>query len=146
MSKPILKPVPDDYVKKRKRQDTQNLCIICEKPCEEDRSSYPEDLWHELKNLALKWKDLDRFGTVYDNVNWNAGSSGLFFHKMCKAHMANSRALMQAQKRNSNADEQENYVDDGNNKVCQSSSAGNSINSYFIKLYFIFHQYSYAYS
>ena len=54
MSKPILKPVPDDYVKKRKRQDTQNLCIICEKPCEEDRSSYPEDLWHELKNLALK--------------------------------------------------------------------------------------------
>ena len=60
--------------------------------------------------------------------------------------MANSRALMQAQKRNSNADEQENYVDDGNNKVCQSSSAGNSINSYFIKLYFIFHQYSYAYS
>ena len=46
-----------------------NKCILCNEQCSENRSGFTADQWDSLKNTALKWKGLDKFGSVYDDVN-----------------------------------------------------------------------------
>ena len=77
-----------------------NTCILCNELCSENRSGFPADQWNSLKNTALKWKGLDKFGSVYDDVNWDNGSDGLFFHKVpCQLDFKSSRKLDQAKNR-----------------------------------------------
>ena len=64
---------------KRKRDDNEgpiNVCILCDRRCTEDRSKYDLEKWEELRNVAEKWRGLDTFGDVFDNVNWTQGPSG----------------------------------------------------------------------
>ena len=59
---------------KRKREvieEASNTCILCEKTCSENRSKYPLEKWKNLKDIAEKWKGLDMFSEVFDNVNFD---------------------------------------------------------------------------
>ena len=70
MSKPLI------VAKKRKREDEtgeQERCIICKLHCDEEHAKYSPTLWSEFKDLALKWKGLDRFHDVHDTVDWASG-------------------------------------------------------------------------
>ena len=40
-------------------------------------------IWAELQELAVKWKDLDKFGNAY-YVDWASGSNDKLWHKNCK--------------------------------------------------------------
>ena len=86
---------------KRKHSDSGviNLCIFCEKPCSEDRSDYPSSSWENIKDTALLWKGLDKYGDVYDKVCWANGPSGNYFHDSCRIALRNNRKLNQAKKR-----------------------------------------------
>ena len=95
MSQPIIKPKVKPAGTKRRKE----LCIICGDECDENRGDYSPDLWMELRDIALKWKDLDRHGQLYDTVPWNDGPNGVFFHKVCKMELASDRKLNQAKLR-----------------------------------------------
>ena len=47
---------------------------------------------------------MNRFSDVYENVNWDAGPNGIYFHKLCKTGMQNKRKIEQAKKRVEKAD------------------------------------------
>ena len=79
--------------KKRKKNDFEQLCIICNCACEEDKSNLPDHAWITLRDQLEQWRGLDRFGTVYDNISWDDGPEGLYFHKLCKAQVANTRLV-----------------------------------------------------
>ena len=50
-------------------------CIICGKYCEETRHILHDDDWKIFQETAIKWKGLDRFGELYDSVQWESGQS-----------------------------------------------------------------------
>jgi len=83
---------------KRKREPDEH-CILCGLPCDEDRSNTTPEAWANLRSLALQWHGLDRFGTVYETVNWDGGSKNVFFHQVskitlfskCHVHLAKTR-------------------------------------------------------
>lgn len=45
------------------------------------------------KTLAQQWHHLDRFGTVYDTVNWDAGPQNVFLYKICKITFCSKRHM-----------------------------------------------------
>lgn len=55
--------------------------------------------WENLKQKALLWSGLDTFGDVYTTVNWENGHNGQCVHKACSLHLATTRKLEQAKKR-----------------------------------------------
>ena len=117
MSKPLLKPVSD--LKKRKRNESSdNICILCNLQCNEERSSYPLNSWNDLKRLAHEWKKLDTFGEVFDSVSWDDGPSGKYFHKVCRMEIAGERKLQQAKSR---------YEKNTNKQQIQTSCANESV-------------------
>ena len=80
MSTPILSPAPPSRGKKRKlEEDVTDPCMFCKQECSEDKN----DSWNKLRAVALEWKGLDKYGKC-ESVNWDNGSSGSFFHKLCK--------------------------------------------------------------
>ena len=88
---------------KRKRaenEETINACILCNERCSENRSNYDLEKWEDLRKTAEKWKGLDTFGDVFDNVNWSRGPSGIYFHKLCRLRLNDDRRLKQAIGRN----------------------------------------------
>ncbi len=93
MSEPLIRALPPMT---RGLKRTKELCIICDLECDEDRSSYPIDLWNTLKESAKGWRGLDRHGDMYDNVAWDNGPTGIFFHKKCKMQLCSTRKLQQA--------------------------------------------------
>ena len=117
MSKPLLKPVSD--LKKRKRNESSdNICILCNLQCNEERSSYPLNSWNDLKRLAHEWKKLDTFGEVFDSVSWDDGPSGKYFQKVCRMEIAGERKLQQAKSR---------YEKSTNKQQIQTSCANESV-------------------
>ena len=66
---------------KRKREPDEH-CILCGLPCDEDRSNTTPEALANLKSLALQWHGLDRFGTVYETVNWDVEPKYVFFHQV----------------------------------------------------------------
>lgn len=47
----------------------------------------------------MKFSGLDRFGTVFDQINWDAGPVGVFFHMSCVKSMQTKKTLEKALKR-----------------------------------------------
>ena len=92
-SAPLLKPIPN---RKRKRDEVQGICILCNEECDEDKSNLSAEAWERMKDKAKDWKDLPKFGNVYDTINWEAGPNGVFFHKRCRTALASQRGLQQA--------------------------------------------------
>ncbi len=98
MSTPILSPPPT----KRKKEENFGTCILCNRECQDhndDKSNLSVEAWQRLKEKAKEWKGLDKFGTVYDSVNWDAGSNNVFFHSSCRTAMACKKRKAAALKR-----------------------------------------------
>lgn len=74
-------------------------CIICDQECDENKSNISEEVWENLKIHAQNWCGLDKFGTLYENVSWENGPSGVYFHKTCRTDVSNKRKLEQALRR-----------------------------------------------
>ena len=83
---------------KRKHSDSEKLCLLCDEPCTEDKSKFPSDSWSHMKDKAFLWKGLDTFGDIYDKVDWNKGTIGIYFHKVCHLKLKSERKLEQAKK------------------------------------------------
>ena len=80
MSTPLLSSAPPSRGRKRKlEEDVTDPFIFCKKECNEDKSDYPTDSWNKLKAVELEWKGLDKYGNVFESVNWDNGPSGSFF-------------------------------------------------------------------
>ena len=58
------------------------VCIICQKNCYEDKSTTTAESWGTLLNHAKNWVGLAKFGTVYDEAQWENGPQVVCFHKL----------------------------------------------------------------
>ena len=72
MSKTLLKSTPESSESKgeKRKSDTIDLdtCILCKKPCNENKSDFPAASWDKLKSFALEWRGLDRYGDIFETV------------------------------------------------------------------------------
>ena len=89
-----------------------NICILCKKECSEKQKLISEKDWLYLKNVAEKWKPLDKYNDVYDSVNWECCSTGQFWHSNCKREICGQRKLEQAITRKRKRDESDNMSQD----------------------------------
>lgn len=79
-------------------------CLLqCGNPVDQDDSLDGVSIgkWQNLREKAANWSGLDKFGTVYESVDWDKGHEGLFMHKECYLNISNKRKLQQAEKRKS---------------------------------------------
>lgn len=84
--------------KKRSREESEesHKCILCGQQCDENRANTTPESWNNMKTLAHQWRHLDKFGTVYDTVNWDSGPQDVFFHKTCKITFSGKRHIQLA--------------------------------------------------
>ena len=61
--------------------------------------SFASDKWTKIKEKSLLWKGLDKFGSVFDTINWDNGPKGLYIHSSCLISLSSSRKLEQLKKR-----------------------------------------------
>lgn len=125
-SAPLLKPIPN---RKRKRDEVQGICILCNEECDEDKSNLSAEAWERMKDKAKDWKDLPKFGNVYDTINWEAGPNGVFFHKRCRTALASQRGLQQAVRKKENLQKQLTEETQGMHSQEQQQSSGRSSRS-----------------
>ena len=52
----------------------------------------------------MEWKGLDKYGNVFESVNWDNGPSGSFCHKLCKTEFTSKRKLKQSKARKAKAE------------------------------------------
>ena len=78
---------------------TENKCILCYENCDEVQKNLSQGQWEDFQKCAEAWKDLDTYGQVYDEVNWQSGPMGNFWHKSCKLQFSGKRKLEQAKNR-----------------------------------------------
>ena len=84
-------------------------CIICEDNCDENKSITSEQ-WDNFKLTAEKWQNLDKYGMIYNDTNWNNCPTNIFYHKHCKLNFSNQRKLEQAVKRFNKEDHHTNTL------------------------------------
>lgn len=79
----------------------QVLCVLqCGGLCDEATNSIPStEKWEKLKEKALLWSGLDKFGNVYATVDWDRGPAGQCVHDSCRLTLCNAKKLEQAKKR-----------------------------------------------
>ena len=95
MPEAVLKAVPD-HIDAKRRKTTDRLsymCVLCGEECDEDRSKYPIDSWNNIKIQAQAWHGMDKFGNVYEQVEWENGPVGIYFYKTCRTAFASQRTL-----------------------------------------------------
>ena len=52
-----------------------------------------------MKEKALLWSSLDKFGDVHATVDWDKGPVGQYVHNTCMLTFSNTKKLEQAKKR-----------------------------------------------
>ena len=91
MSKPLQKG------RKRRSEDSAvGSCILCQLDCDEDRSNTGIQAWTNLQEHAKQWIGLDTFGSIHQDVVWENGPKGIYFHQSCKITLFSDRKLQQA--------------------------------------------------
>ena len=71
-------------------------CLLqCGKPCESTDSieNMTHGAWEKLKLKSFNWKGCDRFGNVYDSVDWELGPHGKHLHASCRLDISSSDKL-----------------------------------------------------
>ena len=66
--------------------------LQCGEPCNPAIGSFGR--WESIRQKALLWKGLDKFGSVHECVYWELG----FMHDSCRFSFSNTKKLEQAQK------------------------------------------------
>ena len=81
-------PLPINRVALCKMSVSKDCVFHCGDPCSENDDDYVCDItkhapkrWDNLKNRALLWRSLDKFGEVYDTVEWHKGAKGYVMHE-----------------------------------------------------------------
>ena len=76
-------------------------CVLqCGELCDEATDSISSiERWENIKEKALLWSGLDKFGKVYATVDWHKGPTGLCVHSTCALTLWNAKKLEQAKKR-----------------------------------------------
>ena len=82
-------------------------CLLqCGKPCESADSvdNMTQGAWEKLKLKSLNWKGCDRFGNVYDSVDWECGPHGKHLHASCRLDISSSEKLKRSKLRQQKQD------------------------------------------
>ena len=82
-------------------------CLLqCGKPCESADSidNMTRGAWEKLKLKSLNWKGCDRFGNVYDSVDWELGPQGKHLHATCRLDISSSDKLKRSKVRQQKQD------------------------------------------
>ena len=76
-------------------------CMLqCGEPCNPATDAIGSiERWESIRQKALLWKGLDKFGSVHECVDWVKGPVGHFIHDSCRLTFSNTKKLEQAQKR-----------------------------------------------
>ena len=76
-------------------------CMLqCGEPCNPATDAIASiERWEIIRQKALLWKGLDKFGSVYECIDWVKGPVGHFIHDSCRLTFSNTKKLQQAQKR-----------------------------------------------
>ena len=83
-------------------------CLLnCGKPCESTDSidNMTQGAWEKLKLKSLNWKGCDRFGNVYDSVDWELGPYGKHLHASCRLDISSSDKLKRSKLRQQKQEE-----------------------------------------
>lgn len=94
MSSPLLTPLKPSG--KTHEYPCDKLCALCGEVCTDDRPIVGIEIWNGIKNHARNWIGLDKFGDVYDRVDWEKPQK---LHENCRKTISASRQLKQAQVR-----------------------------------------------
>jgi len=75
--------------------------LQCGEPCNPAMDAIGSiQRWESIRQKALLWRGLDRFGSVRECVDWGKGPVGHFIHDSCRLMLSSSsKKLEQAQKR-----------------------------------------------
>ena len=78
-----------------------HACMLqCGEPCNPARDAIGSiQRWESIRQKALVWRGLDRFGSVHERIDWGKGPVGHFIHDSCRLTLSSSKKLEQAQKR-----------------------------------------------
>ena len=89
-------------------EDRLNLqCVLqCNQPCTaaDSLDHIRDSKWNQIKEKSLQWKGLEKFGNVYDEVNWDIGPKGFYMHTSCHITLSSKRSWDQFQKRKVKSD------------------------------------------
>lgn len=89
---------------------TQYECLLqCMKPCgvADSINNMTPGAWEKLKLKSLNWKGCDRYGNVYDSVDWELGPRGHHMHTSCRVTISSSVKLNQSKVRQQKRDREE---------------------------------------
>ena len=109
---------------KRKSAISCGECVLCSLNFskQDTGNRITSERWLRIRNVAEKWKYLDKFGDVFTSVDWDSGSDGKFMHKSCELDLFNDRKLSQAIIRKENEERTED-------EPFQSSSTSSKVES-----------------
>ena len=96
-------------------EETALYCILqCGNPCSEDDviDKITNSKWISIQEKSLKWDKLDKFGKVYDTIDWKKGPGGLYMHGTCYVSLSSQRKLHQSEKRKVTEEESQLNLDD----------------------------------
>ena len=54
--------------RRRFSEESQTTCILCNKPCDEDKSGFPLDAWNRMRKKANKWQAKDKIWVSHVGV------------------------------------------------------------------------------
>lgn len=102
------------------------LCALqCGKICDSEHKdtlfNISSDRWETVKNKSKLWQGLDKFGNLYNFLDWDKGPSGIYMHDSCRISLTSDRLLQQAVKR------QENIISNINDSKTLCSSQSDSL-------------------
>ena len=82
-------------------ETAQVPCMLqCDEPCNPATGAIDSiERWKSIRQKALHWKGLDKFGSVHECVDWVKGPVGHFIHDSCILTLSNAKKIVQAQKR-----------------------------------------------
>ena len=76
-------------------------CLLqCGRPCNPATDAIGStERWESIRQKALRWKGLDKFGSIHECVDWVKGPAGHFIHDSCRLTLSSTKKLQQARNR-----------------------------------------------
>ncbi|KAG0723896.1 hypothetical protein GWK47_005343 [Chionoecetes opilio] len=100
-------PLCDSEELQDKALDEYKCILLCGKSCTADDSleNITPEKWESIREKSLKWRELDKFQHVHENVDWEKGPKGHHMHSTCYASLFSKLKLCQAEQRKQKSEE-----------------------------------------